>query len=1216
MVSAGTLKELTEAMRSRILILDGAMGSLMQQNKFVEEDFRGERFKDFPVLVKGNFDLLNLTQPKAVQDIHLAYLEAGAEIIETNSFNANRISQAEFKMEDLAAEMSRESARLARETADAYTARTGRRVYVAGSLGPTNRTASLSPDISRPAFRAVSYDQLKEAYFEQAEALIAGGADLLLPETTFDTLNLKACLAAIQELEAKLGFKLPVIVSLTVSDKSGRVLSGQTLEAAYISIRHAQPMAVGMNCALGGEEMIPLMADMSRYVDTAISCYPNAGLPNPLAPTGYDETPDSFSSYLEKMATEGNINIAGGCCGTTPAHIQALVEKLKSVKPRTMPALKPTLTLSGLEPARFREDMGAPFWLVGERTNVTGSPRFAKAVKAGQWEAGLEIARQQVSAGANVIDVNFDEALLDGVASMQHFLYLIASEPDISRIPIMIDSSRWEILEEGLKCIQGKCAVNSISLKDGEAAFLEKARLLKKYGAAAVVMAFDEKGQACTVEEKVSICTRAYKLLVEKAEFPACDIIFDPNILAIATGIAEHNEYAKSFIECIPLIKKACPGVRISGGVSNLSFSFRGQNLIREALHTVFLHHAIKAGMDMAIVNAGMIQVYEQLDPELRELCERVIWNKDSEATEALLNYSLTHKSDKSASTATTSEEWREKPVAERLSHALVNGIEKYAEADALEAFKNLGSALKVIEGPLMDGMKVVGDLFGDGKMFLPQVVKSARVMKRAVAALEPFMLKDASNAPAKDKFLIATVKGDVHDIGKNIVGVVLTCNGYQVIDLGVMVAADKIIDTAIKEKVQFVGLSGLITPSLDEMSFVAQQFESKGLNMPIFIGGATTSQLHTAVKIAPNYSGAIQHVKDASLVVQACAALTGDKSESQTAEIKDMQQKLRDNFAKRDAASILPLEEARARRYLPDWKSVPVARPTRVGAFDLSISFDDLLKWIDWSPFFWTWELKGKFPGILNHPQYGVAARDIYDEATAMIEKIRTEGWLKPRVRLGIFRANSFNESVRIFRGNDPMDIHFLRQQAKDSKSNLCLSDYIAPLDSGREDYIGVFAVTSGDEIQKRAIAMQAANDDYGSIIMKSLGDRFAEALAEWAHHEFRTICGIKENFNLEELLEEKYQGIRPAPGYPACPDHALKVDIWKLLGGSDAIGARLTETYAMDPPGTVSGFIFLNPDSKYFRVQGVGDDQVASLSKLRNHAPEQVSRFLATFL
>ncbi len=1211
--SAALLK-IEKRLKEEILILDGAMGTLLQRLKFTEDQFRGDRFKDFDRDLKGNFDLLCLTQPEAVYDAHLAYFKAGADIVETNTFNANSISQGEFGLGEYAAEMNRAAAQIARRAATDWEKASGKKLYVAGSIGPTNRTASLSPDISKPAYRNTDFEGLRQAYFEQAEALIAGGADMLLPETTFDTLNLKACLFAIRELEMKLGHKLPVILSLTVSDKSGRILSGQTLEAAYYSIRHFDPMAVGMNCALGGEEMAPLMAEMSRYSECMISCYPNAGLPNPLAETGYDETPESFSSTMLGMAKSGVLNIAGGCCGTTPEHIRAVAEKLRGLKPRTVPEMPKTMRLSGLEPLKLNEE-GLPqaFYLVGERTNVTGSPRFSKEVKAGNWDGAIDIARQQVANGANIVDVNFDEGLLDGVEAMRHFLRLMASEPDVARVPVMIDSSRWEILEEGLRNVQGKAVVNSISLKDGEEKFLRQAELIRMYGAAVVVMAFDENGQAATVDEKVRICSRAYKLLTEKAGFPPEDIIFDPNVLAIATGMSEHNEYGRNFIDALKAIRERCPGVRFSGGISNLSFSFRGQNEIREAMHTVFLYHAIRAGLDMAIVNAGMILVYENLKPELRELCERVIWNKDAEATEELITYGQNLGRQKSGGAKRSGDdlEWRKQPVQARLTHALVHGIDKFVEEDTLEVYKEMGSPLLVIEGPLMDGMKVVGDLFGDGKMFLPQVVKSARVMKKAVAIIEPFMEAKSEKRAAQSTFVLATVKGDVHDIGKNIVSVVLTCNGYRVVDLGVMVTADKIIDAAIREKADFVGLSGLITPSLDEMSFVASQMEARGLKVPLLIGGATTSQLHTAIKIAPNYSAPVNHIKDASLVTQACSELSGEKRGEFGVALKNLQKEMRESYAKRSQArKVLSLGQARARGLKTDWAKSFRAKPTRTGAFDLPVSLSELVPYIDWGPFFWTWDLKGKYPGILEHPKYGESARSLFADAQAMLKKMVTEKWTEPRARLGIFKAHSQNESVLL----ETESIHFMRQQAEPEKAEallMCLSDYVAP--KGFEDYIGTFAVTSGRGLNARADAFEKAGDDYNSILVKALGDRLAEALAEYAHVKFREICGVKEDLSIEQLINEDYQGIRPAPGYAACPDHTLKTQIWNLLGGEKATGIALTESFAMDPGSSVSGFMFLHPEARYFSVGMIADDQWEALAKLKNTTPKQIERWVA---
>ena len=1209
-VDANTLKELEARLNQEILILDGATGTLLQQLNLSEDDFRGERFADESILLKGNFDLLNITRPAAVARVHRQYLEAGAQILETNSFNANSISQAEFGLGEHAREMSRAAAQIARAEVERWTQETGRRAYVAGALGPTNRTASLSPDISRPEYRAVTFDQLHDAYYEQARALVEGGADILLPETTFDTLNLKACLMAITRLEAELGFKLPVIVSLTVSDNSGRVLSGQTLEAAYVSIAHARPLAVGMNCALGGEDMIPLVANLSRLVDGFVSVYPNAGLPNPLSATGYDETPASFARHVLAMARAGSVNIAGGCCGTTPAHINAMANALDGITPRPRPVFADTLKLAGLEPAIYPADpAAASFWLIGERTNVTGSAKFAACVKENRWDDALEIARGQVDAGANVIDVNFDEGLLDGVASMRKFLNLIASEPDISRVPIMIDSSRWEILEEGLKCVQGRSVVNSISLKDGPEIFKTRARLVRDYGAAVVIMAFDENGQATTQAERVRICGRAYDLALDVGLKPG-DIIFDPNILAIATGMTEHAEYAREFIASIPAIKARCPGVRLSGGVSNLSFSFRGQGRIRAALHTVFLHHAIQAGLDMAIVNAGMIGVYDQLEPELRDLCERVIWNKDDQATEALIAYAAARGGEKGASRTESPLAWREADVHERLRHALVNGIDKFVEVDTLEALAEVGTALLVIEGPLMAGMKVVGDLFGAGKMFLPQVVKSARVMKRAVAVLEPHMKGADGRAATNGTVLLATVKGDVHDIGKNIVGVVLTCNAYRVIDLGVMVPCEKIIAAAKAEKVDFVGLSGLITPSLEEMSFVAAQMTEAGLDVPLLIGGATTSSLHTAVKIAPFYPGPVHHVKDASLVVQACTKLTDAASATYRESLAATQGRLREKF-QRDAAKVelLPLPEARARRFNPEGRAGAGAPPLRTGVFDLEVTPTALIEYIDWSPLFWTWGLKGKYPSIFEHAKYGEQARQLFADAKGMLDRIVGEGWLRPRARLGIFPARASDETVFFTTLKGEHAITFTRQQVDQGEHCLCLADYV-----GRaNDYAGVFAVTSGDEIQAKARARENAGDDYEAIMLKALGDRLAEALAEYAHRQFRRAFGSPETQSIADLFEEKYVGIRPAPGYPACPDHELKRDVWTLLGGSDAIGARLTDTLAMDPPGTVAGFMFPNPKAKYFRSGPVGADQLAALARARGRDLVETRRMLA---
>ena len=1210
--------ELESLLASRIAILDGAMGTMIQGLGLTEEDFRGDRFLNPAKDLKGNNDLLVITRPDDIYNVHYAYLEAGADLIETNTFNANSIVQAEYGMEAHVHEMNVSAARIAKKACDDLFKNTGRKAYVAGALGPMNKTLSLSPVVTDPAFRAVDFETLTQSYYDQAKALIEGGIDLFLPETTFDTLNLKACLYAIQKLEEERGLKLPVIISVTVTDKSGRTLSGQTLETFYASIRHAKPFAVGINCALGGDEMKPWLADMARFVEPYLSCYPNAGLPNPLAPTGYDETPESFAAHLVSMGKDGYLNIAGGCCGTTPAHIRAMTDALAKVKPRARQKFTHDLQLTGLETLKFSSSDSRPFYLIGERTNVTGSPKFAKFVKADDWTQALNIARQQVESGANLIDINFDEALLDGVKSMRFFLNLLASEPDIARVPFVIDSSDWKVLSAGLRCVQGKALVNSISLKDGEELFVSRARECQQLGAAVIVMAFDEQGQATGIEDRVRIFKRAYTLLVDTVGFEPCDIVFDPNILTIATGMSEHDSYAHDFIRAIPLIKQACPGVRISGGISNLSFSFRGQNTVREALHTVFLYHAIKAGLDMGIVNAGMIQVYENLDPNLRVLCEDVIFNKSPSASEKLLQFVEEMKSDSPTKKAPAAvKAWREQPVRERLIHALVNGIDEFVEKDTLEVLKEIPTPLHVIEGPLMDGMKVVGDLFGEGKMFLPQVVKSARVMKKAVAVLEPMMARNKQNESNRGTFVLATVKGDVHDIGKNIVGVILGCNGYRVVDLGVMTAAEKILESALTEKADFVGLSGLITPSLEEMAFVAAQMEARGFKMPLLIGGATTSQLHTAVKIAPKYSGPTIHIQDASLVVQCLSQLQNDDSEDYVTGLKKLQGQMRDSFAKRDQAQeFLALSAAREKSFKISKDYLPPV-PQRSGVFDLSPTLEEISQYIDWSPFFWTWSLKGKYPGILKHPKYGTEAEKLFNDAQVLLKNGIDEGWLKPVIRLGILPAYSDGENVVVTgEGQKPLPVPFTRQQLKKTEQDqtyYSLSDFVAPKTAARSDHLGVFVVSSGWGYVEKAKSYEKANDDYNAILVKCIGDRVAEALAEWAHLQFRRIMGSQEDFSQEELIDEKYLGIRPAPGYPSCPDHKLKEDIWTLLGGEKKIAAVLTESLAMDPPGTVAGFMFNHPESRYFQMQNMAPDQIEALAKMRGLSVTEMKKWLA---
>jgi len=1212
-VTVNRTQLLLERLNSKIVILDGAMGTMLQQLKFSEEDFRGEKFKTHEKDLKGNNDLLCITQPRAVYDVHYAYLSAGAEIIETNTFNATQVSQSEYGLESHVKEMNLSAARVARQAADDYAKKTGKINFVAGSMGPMNKTLSMSPVVTDPAFRAVNFDYVAQSYFEQAEALMDGGIDVFLPETTFDTLNLKACLYALEKLFEKKGRRLPVIASVTIGDKSGRTLSGQTLDAFYTSIRHMDLLAIGTNCSWGGDLIKPYVAEMSRSLETRLSCFPNAGLPNPMAPTGYDETPESFSKHLVEMAEDGHLNIAGGCCGTTPDHIRALSESLEKFKPRIAPTQRQSMRLSGLENVTFANEEPRPFYMIGERSNVTGSPKFAKAVKAGDWTGALQIAAQQVQNGANLIDINFDEGLLDGVAAMTQFVNLVASEPDIAKVPLVIDSSDWNILLAGLKCSQGKCLVNSISLKDGEALFLERAKELRRLGAAVIVMAFDETGQAVDVEGKVRICQRAFKLLTEKAGFPPDDIVFDPNILAIATGIEEHSEYGVHFINAISEIKRTCPGSRISGGVSNLSFSFRGQNRIREALHTVFLYHAIKAGMDMGIVNAGMIQNYDQLDTKLKALCEDVIFNRHANATEELLEYAKNLKSE-AGTTAVVKDTWRTKPVNERLSHALVQGIEDHVEKDALEALGNLKSALNVIEGPLMDGMKIVGELFGEGKMFLPQVVKSARVMKKAVAVLEPHMKSQTSTRDHRGTVIMATVKGDVHDIGKNIVGIILGCNGYRVVDLGVMVPPEKILESVAKEDADFLGLSGLITPSLEEMSYMAKQMEKAELKLPLLIGGATTSQLHTSVKIAPHYSGPTSHIVDASMVIQNLNALTGEGRVEHVKKLKETQRQMQEAFNKRNSASeFVPLAEARANRFVP--AEFTPSKASRSGVFNLTPPLKEVAEYIDWSPLFWSWDLKGKFPAIFDHPKYGEAARKLFADAQKLLEESLAKGWLEAKVRLGILPAHSENEDVIVgaFNGHTEHRVRFSRQQRKKNAGEkyYCLADFINPQKG--MDHLGVFVVSSGAAPANKALEFEKAGDDYNSILLKCLGDRFAEALAEWAHIEFRKYLGSAENFSLDDLLEEEYQGIRPAPGYPACPDHKLKEDIWHLLNADKHIGASLTESLAMDPPGTVAGFMFYHPDARYFQVQGIGQDQVAQIASARGLKVEDMPRWLA---
>lgn len=1221
---------LEDLLKERIVFLDGAMGTMIQRFKLKEEDFRNADLKEHPKDLQGNNDLLSLTRPDVIYDIHRQYLAAGADIIETNTFSGTRIAQADYGLEHLAYEINRSSAVLAKKAAvDFMSENPGRVAFVAGALGPTNRTASLSPDVNNPAFRAITFDELVKNYYEQVQGLVDGGVDILLPETTFDTLNLKAAIFAIEKFFKDKSIRLPVMLSVTITDASGRTLSGQTVEAFWNSVRHAKPLSVGINCALGAKEMRPYMEQLSRIVDCHTSCYPNAGLPNPLSETGYDETPEMTAGFLHEYAQSGFVNMVGGCCGTTPEHIAAIVKKLKPVSPRKIPQQEPALRLSGLEPLNHKGGEGASFLMIGERTNVTGSPRFAKLIKENRFDEALTVARQQVENGANIIDINFDEGLLDSEACMVQFLNLIASEPDIARVPIMIDSSKWSVIEAGLKCIQGKAIVNSISLKEGEEAFLDQAQLAMNYGAAVVVMAFDEQGQAVTQEEKVRICQRAYRLLTDKLGMDPQDIIFDPNILTVATGMDEHNNYAVNFIEAVREIKKVCPGARTSGGVSNISFSFRGNNRVREAMHAAFLYHAIQAGLDMAIVNAGMLEVYEEIEPELLVRIEDVLLNRRSDATERLIEFAEQVKG-QGGKKAQEVLAWREASLEERISHALVKGIVDYIEADAEEARLKYDRPLDVIEGPLMDGMKIVGELFGAGKMFLPQVVKSARVMKKAVAYLEPFMEKEKKSQSRQGKMLIATVKGDVHDIGKNIVSVVVACNGYEVIDLGVMVPGERILDEAEKHGADVIGLSGLITPSLDEMVRNAQEMERRGFKVPLLIGGATTSKTHTAVKIAQHYSGPTVHVGDASLVVGVCNELLNPKTQGTFVEaLKVSQEKARENFKTTADKSkeLISLQAARGQKFAWKASSSDITQPEALGVHvwdDIQLS--EIVPYIDWSPFFWTWELKGVYPQIFKHPKHGVQAQELFNEGKKMLTKIVDGQLFSPRAVYGLWPASSTGDDVELYTPDLDellMRFCFLRQQklkvAQDKTPEyFCLADFVAPKESGVRDYMGAFAVTAGYEVESVAQEYRNRGDDYSSILVKALGDRIAEALTELLHKRVRNLWGYGQNeaFEVQDLVAEKYRGVRPAPGYPACPDHTEKAKIWQLLRVKENIGAELTESFAINPPSSVSGWYFAHPQAKYFHVGAIGFDQVQDYANRKGLSVAEVEQWLGPYL
>jgi len=1227
---AEVARALRGAARERILILDGAMGTQIQDLRLSEEDFRGERFRDWQQPLRGNNDLLVLTQPDAVRDIHLAYFRAGADIVETNTFSSTTIAQADYGMEALAYELNHEGARLAREAAAIATREDGRRRFVAGAVGPTNRTLSISPDVNDPGFRAVTFDQVAEAYRDEVSGLIDGGAELILVETIFDTLNAKAALFAIDQVFAVKGVRLPVMISGTITDLSGRTLSGQTPTAFWHSIRHADPLSVGLNCALGAREMRAHIAEIARAADTLVCAYPNAGLPNEFGL--YDESPAATAGMLGEFAEAGLVNVVGGCCGTTPDHIRAIAAAVAGKTPRGVPTVQPMLRLSGLEPFTLSENIR--FVNVGERTNVTGSARFRKLIKEDKYAEALDVARDQVANGAQVIDVNMDEGLLDSKQAMVTFLNLIAAEPDIARVPLMIDSSKFEVIEAGLKCVQGKAIVNSISLKEGEEAFLRAARTVRAYGAAVVVMAFDETGQADTRLRKIEICRRAYRILVDEVGFPPEDIIFDPNIFAVATGIEEHDNYGVDFIEATQAIRADLPHAHISGGVSNLSFSFRGNEPVREAMHSVFLFHAIQAGMDMGIVNAGQLAVYEQLDAELRELCEDVVLNRRKDATERLLDAAPRFAGKGGGQARNDNIEWRGWPVGKRLEHALVNGITEYIEVDTEEARAQAARPLHVIEGPLMSGMNVVGDLFGSGKMFLPQVVKSARVMKQAVAYLEPYMAKEReetglSDRPAAGKVLMATVKGDVHDIGKNIVGVVLQCNNYQVIDLGVMVPSQRILEEARKHGVDIIGLSGLITPSLDEMVHVASEMEREGLDLPLLIGGATTSRVHTAVKIAPSYNrGQAVYVTDASRAVGVVSALLSNETrESYQATVRSEYRKVADAHARSEAdKKRLPIEAARANRFQPDWSSYQPPRPLFTGRrvfrqYDVA----ELVPYIDWTPFFQTWELKGRFPAILDDAAQGVAARQLYDDARAMLRRIVEERWFEARAVVGFWPANTIGDDIALFTGesrSERLETFFtLRQQLskRDGRPNMALADFVAPVESALADYVGGFVVTAGIGEERIAERFARNNDDYGSIMAKALADRLAEAFAERMHERVRREFWSYAPMEIdtpEELILENYRGIRPAPGYPAQPDHTEKATLWRLLEADRLIGVQLTESYAMWPGSSVSGLYLSHPDAHYFGVAKVERDQVEDYAARKGMTIAEVERWLAPIL
>ncbi len=1223
------MSKLEQTLTDRILILDGAMGTMIQSYKLEEADYRGDRFQDHPCDLKGNNDLLSITQPKIIRDIHTAYLEAGADIVETNTFNSTSIAMADYQMESLVYELNKTGAQLAREAADAVSENTpGKPRFVAGVLGPTNRTASISPDVNNPGFRNVYFDGLVEAYTEATKGLLDGGSDLILIETVFDTLNAKAAVFALETLFEERGERTPVMISGTITDASGRTLSGQTVEAFYNSLRHARPISFGFNCALGAKELRQHIEELAGFAECRVNAHPNAGLPNEFGE--YDESPETMAKEIREWAESGFLNVIGGCCGTTPAHIKAIADAVSEFAPRQLPERDYRTRLSGLEACNITAD--SLFVNVGERTNVTGSAKFKKLILNDDYDAGLDVARKDVENGAQMIDVNMDEGMLDGVEAMTTFLNLIASEPDISKVPLMIDSSKWHIIEAGLKCVQGKGVINSISMKAGEEEFLKEARLARKYGAAVVIMAFDEKGQADTYERRIQICERAYKLLTEQVGFPPEDLIFDPNIFPIATGMEEHDKNGVDFIEATRWIKKNLAHALVSGGVSNVSFSFRGNNPVREAIHDVFLYHAIHAGMDMGIVNPGQLGVYDELDPELRELAEDIVLNRRPDGTERMMEAAERFKGTGGGSNAKKEDlSWRELPVAKRLEHALVKGIDTYVIEDTEECRQAFDRPIEVIEGPLMDGMNVVGDLFGDGRMFLPQVVKSARVMKKAVAYLIPYIeAEKGEGQQTKGKILTATVKGDVHDIGKNIVGVVLQCNNFEVIDLGVMVPAQKILDTAREENVDIIGLSGLITPSLDEMVHVAKEMQRQGFEIPLLIGGATTSRIHTAVKIEPHYAnGPTMYVKDASRAVGVAQNLVSTtlkdpfiaKTKAEYAEAREQHK------GKKSATKWLSLEQARANKTKIDWSGYEPVRPQLTGVQTVDdFPLEEIAQFIDWTPFFHAWELKGSYPRILEDADKGEEAKKLFADAKEMLKQIIDGKWLKARAVVGMWPASQVgDDDIELYASDDRTDVmmrlHHLRQQTEKppGRPNQCLADFVAPKDSGVKDYMGGFAVTTGLGIEQRIKDYEADHDDYRSIMLKALADRLAEAFAELMHLKVRKeLWGYASDEQLanDDLIKEQYKGIRPAPGYPACPEHTEKTLLWQLLDPEQNAGIELTDSMAMWPAAAVSGWYFAHPESKYFAVGKINRDQVEDYARRKGMSVEDAERWLAPSL